>query len=230
MNKKITLTEISNLLGVSEGQLLKNWKKYSSKLDEYGITKEGRGKKATYYIKDKEQQLDDKNIYQLAYMILQDVFKQKDIKNILKFLEIIMCNTTRFYTNKDYSNILGLSEKTIELYRKILRENDIICTNETSHQKYFGVMLSGEHIEISQDDYSFIYRKIEDAQITIHEDDTDKRLFEANEKLRAYALRELGLKTVYTVPRLEISPRYKNNQLGMSILYNAILYSKGDYK
>lgn len=226
MNKEITLQEISCLIGVSENQLLKNWKRYSIRLDELGISKEGRGQKAKYFV----TKSDEDNLYKLAYSTLQDILEMKDIKNILKFLEIVICNKDNFYTNKDYSELVGVSERAIKGYRKLLRDLEIILPNEYCHQKYYAVNRHGEHIEISQDEYTNIEKAITNEQIKIYETDTDKRLFEANNKLRGHILKEFSYTTMYSVPRLELSHRIQNSFIELGLLCNAIVYSNGTYR
>ena len=47
--KEITLTEVSELIGVSEKQINKNFKRYMPKLEKYNILFEGKGKNRKFY-------------------------------------------------------------------------------------------------------------------------------------------------------------------------------------
>ena len=44
--KELTLTEVSEMLGISEATLLKNWKRCESRAKDFNIHKSGKGKKA----------------------------------------------------------------------------------------------------------------------------------------------------------------------------------------
>jgi hypothetical protein len=123
--KELTLTEVSEILCISEATLLKNWKRCEPRAKDFNIHKVGKGKKAEYiqYISE------DKN--KVAYDIMReylinecDFDTRTDFKKLIHYIYLVLLNTidTKRYRNTKYIEEINTSKKNIIHYRRKLTE------------------------------------------------------------------------------------------------------------
>lgn len=141
MKKEITSKEASEILGVSENTVLKNWNKCKDKaLLQFGIVKEGRGSKAKYI----QTMSEDNN--KMAYDILREFLinecnfdTRTDFKKLINYIYLVLLNTRdKEYTYKNigYIENIGVSEKKLIHYRKKLTEAGIMKDKSISKGIY----------------------------------------------------------------------------------------------
>lgn len=148
--QEITLIEISEMTGISENQLKKNWKQYEPRMNEIGISKTGRGSKATYYIEERDN-------YKLAYDILVEMLIQEygfntrtDFNKVIKYLYYVMINTrdkNKFYFNYDYVSLVGVDESNLINYFKKLSGENALIRKDLKEGKFMYLNLDNEYVE-----------------------------------------------------------------------------------
>lgn len=138
--KEISIEEVSELIGVSESQINKNFKQYIPKLEKLNILFEGKGKKRKFYT----IKTDIINEYKAAYdnfnQIVYEGWKfnrRIDIDKLIHFMAIILSNQenysdTSILNHDTIADMVGLEHKTIAKYKKKLVENGIIMPRHLS--------------------------------------------------------------------------------------------------
>jgi hypothetical protein len=123
--KELTLEEVSEIVGISEATLLKNWKRCEPRAKELGITKEGKGKKAQYF------QTIDEDPNKIAYDILREYLinecgfdTRTDFKKLAKYIYLVLLNTvdSKRYRNAKYMEEVDIAEKNLINYRRKLTQ------------------------------------------------------------------------------------------------------------
>lgn len=140
MQKELTLKEVSEVLGVSENTVFKQWAKCKDKALGFGITKEGRGLKAKYI-----QEISEDN-NKIAYDILRELLinecrfnTRTDFNKLIHYIYLVLLNSIDeeySYNNMNYTNIIGVSEKKLIEYRKKLTECGIMKPKKVSEGIY----------------------------------------------------------------------------------------------
>lgn len=142
MKIEITLKEASEILGVSENTILKQWKKCEDKALKFGIVKEGRGKNAVYIQTIPE----DKN--KISYDILREFLinecnfdTRTDFDKLIHYLYLLLLNSTDedekyTYNNISYIDNIGIAEKNLIHYRKKLTDSGYMKQKKVSKGRY----------------------------------------------------------------------------------------------
>ena len=138
--KEITLTEVSELIGVSEKQINKNFKRYMPKLEKYNILFEGKGKDRKFYILEDTSKSNEQFAYEIFEQIAYNVWgfdRQTNIDKLLHYMSIILYikdnkSTLTYLRIEDFARIVGVTKTVIKRYRKKLIKNNIIMPNELS--------------------------------------------------------------------------------------------------
>lgn len=138
--KEITLTEVSELVGVSEKQINKNFKRYMPKLEKYNILFEGKGKDRKFYILEDTSKSNEQFAYEIFEQIAYNVWgfdRQTNIDKLLHYMSIILYikdnkSTLTYLRIEDFARIVGVTKTVIKRYRKKLIKNNIIMPNELS--------------------------------------------------------------------------------------------------
>ena len=138
--KEITLTEVSELVGVSEKQINKNFKRYMPKLEKYNILFEGKGKNRKFYILEDTSKSNEQFAYEIFEQIAYNVWgfdRQTNIDKLLHYMSIILYikdnkSTLTYLRIEDFARIVGVTKTVIKRYRKKLIKNNIIMPNELS--------------------------------------------------------------------------------------------------
>lgn len=137
--KELTLTEVSEITGISEKTLLGNWNKCKDKALQFGIVKEGRGKKAIYL-----QTIPDDN-NKVAFDILREFFinecgfdTRTDFKKLTHYLYLVLLNTIedKRYRNSKYMKEIGITKANLINYRKKLTKAGIMQPKHLSRGTY----------------------------------------------------------------------------------------------
>ena len=147
MQKELTLIEVSEILGVSENTVLKNWNKCKDKALQFGIVKEGRGSKAKYI----QTISNDSN--KIAYDILREYLINEcnfnvrtDFNKLIHYIYLVLLNSIDeeyTYNNLGYTNIIGVSEKKLIEYRKKLTECGVMQPKKASKGIYAYLDIDG---------------------------------------------------------------------------------------
>ena len=138
--KEITLTEVSELVGVSEKQINKNFKRYMPKLEKYNILFEGKGKDRKFYILEDTSKSNEQFAYEIFEQIAYNVWgfdRQTNIDKLLHYMSIILYikdnkSTLTYLRIEDFARIVGVTKTVINRYREKLIKNNIIMPNELS--------------------------------------------------------------------------------------------------
>ena len=138
--KEITLTEVSELVGVSEKQINKNFKRYMPKLEKYNILFEGKGKNRKFYKLQNDIISNEQFAYEIFELIAYNTWgfdRQTNIDKLLHYMSIILYikdnkSTLTYLRIEDFARIVGVTKTVIKRYRKKLIKNNIIMPNELS--------------------------------------------------------------------------------------------------
>lgn len=154
---KITIEEVSNILGISEGTILNNWKQCKDKALGFGIEKVGRGKKAIYIQTISE----DKN--KIAYDILRELLinecnfnTRTDFKKLIHYIYLVLLNSIDEeynYNNLSYMDRVGLCEKNLIRYRTRLTEGGLMKPKSISKGIYAYLDLENNYTKCDVDLY-----------------------------------------------------------------------------
>lgn len=165
MTKDLTLKEVSEILGVSETTVSKNWNKCKDKALQLGIVKEGRGKNSTYI-----QTISEDN-NKIAYDILREFLINEckfnirtDFNKLIHYIYLVLLNTVDeeySYNNIDYTNIIGVAEKNLIEYRKKLTECGVIKPKKVSKGVYAYLDTDGAYNKCDMELYDTFNKCIE---------------------------------------------------------------------
>ena len=137
--KELTLTEVSEILCISEATLLKNWKRCEHRAKDFNIHKIGKGKKAEYiqYISE------DKN--KVAYDIMREYLinecgfdTRTDFKKLIHYIYLVLLNTidTKRYRNSKYMEEIEITKANLIGYRRKLTKAGIMQPKHLSRGTY----------------------------------------------------------------------------------------------
>ena len=176
MTEELTLTEVAEVLGVSENTAFKQWAKCKDKALSFGIVKEGRGSKAKYI-----QTLSEDN-NKIAYDILREFLineckfnSRTDFDKLIHYLYLVLLNTVEpnesnpHYTYEQFANIIGTSSKNISNYRNKLTEHGIMKNKRISKGRY--AYLDTNHIyhKCTEEMYDSFYNAVETETDRLYE-------------------------------------------------------------
>lgn len=145
---ELTINEVSEIVGISESTLYNKFKGCISKLEQYGITYEGKGKKRKFYkiVKDitSNEQIAYETFEQIAYNAW-GFNRQTNINKLLHYMAIILKNQTipddeGILSNDDISNIINIDIETIRKYRTKLVDNEIIKPKKFSKRVTYATL------------------------------------------------------------------------------------------
>lgn len=232
--REIKLDEISDLTGVSENQILKNFKQYLPKLELLGISKEGKGKNAKYYITDNSDNDNFKIAYDTFIGIFRDAFyfdSRTDFDSLLLFMGYIQSHTLdkdHYFTIRQFSFISGIHENTLYKYVKHLKEYKILNPKDLS-KKYYIALSKVEDIEGNL--YRFAYDITELMQyyeldeIWTGQNIPDKyRNPLILDMMHRQILGDLDKYSIFHIRKLEYTTSFLNDEILQDILYNAYCY------
>lgn len=231
--REITLNEVSELTGISENQILKNFKYYLPKLELLGITKEGKGKKAKYYIKDTEQ---DK--FKIAYDTFINIFRdafnfdsRTDFDSLLLFMGYIKSHTLdkdHYFTIRNFSFISGINERTLGRYVKYLREYQILNPKDLCKKYYIAL---SKVQDINNNLYRFAYDITELMEYYQLEDSwTGQNILDEYRNpvlmdlIHRQILGDLDKYSIFHIRKLEYTTTFLNDEILNEILHNAYCY------
>ena len=156
--EELTLEEVSRIISVSEKQIYKNFNKYKSKLEEYNLVAEGKGKKRKFF-KNLKYETKEK----IAYKLLVDFLKNEcgfdlrtNFNKLIHYIYLVFLNSidSNFkYKNNDFEKIIGLSEKQLIKYRNKLTEVNIMKLKKFSKGIYMYLDESNEFKECNSELY-----------------------------------------------------------------------------
>ena len=154
---KITIDEVSNILGISEGTILNNWKRCADKALGFGIEKVGRGKQAIYIQTISE----DKN--KIAYDILRELLindcefdTRTDFKKLIHYIYLVLLNSIDeeyYYNNLSYMYNIGIAKSNLIHYRSKLTEAGIMKPKKFSKGIYAYLDTEGNYNKCDVDLY-----------------------------------------------------------------------------
>lgn len=137
---ELTITEVAEILGISESTVLKNWNKCKSKAELLGIEKVGRGSKAIYIQRISE------NKNKIAFEILREFLineckfnTRTDFKKLTHYIYLVLLNTVDkeyYYNNLNYMNEIGIAKSNLIEYRKKLTDANIMKPKKVSKGVY----------------------------------------------------------------------------------------------
>lgn len=229
---EITLKEVSELTGVSENQVLKNYKQYSSKFEALGITKEGKGKKAKYY------RIESQDPYQVAYEIFISIFRdafdfnyKTNFDNLLLLMGYIKSHTldkNHYFTARQFSYITGIREDTLSYYINQLREYKILKPKYVARKYYIAQVRDKSHegeFFILETDITKIMQEegIVDAWHGVNILDKYRTKYLMSE-IHVQILRDIQKNLIYEIHKLEYTYSFLNDELLNEIIYNAYCY------
>ena len=232
--REITLNEISEITGISENQILKNFKRYMPRLELLGITKEGRGKNAKYYITDNLDNDNFKIAYDTFINIFRDAFyfdSRTDFDSLLLFMGYIQSHTLdkdHYFTIRNFSFISGISERTIGKYVKHLREYNILSPKELSKKYYIAL---SKVQDINNNLYRFAYDITELMEYYQLEDSwTGQNILDEYRNpvlmdlIHRQILGDLDKYSIFHIRKLEYTTTFLNDEILNEILHNAYCY------
>ncbi len=162
---ELTLTEVSEILGVSEGTIFKQWAKCKDKALQFGIEKKGRGSKAKYI----QTITEDNN--KIAYDILREFLineckfnSRTDFNKLIHYIYLVLLNTVDeeySYNNIDYTNIIKVSEKKLIEYRRKLTESGVMQPKKISKGIYAYLDTEGTYNKCDMELYDTFNKCIE---------------------------------------------------------------------
>lgn len=177
---EMEISEVSELIGVSENTLYKDFKKCVNKLEQHNISYEGKGKNRKFYITEQDIFNPNKEAYDTFKQIVYNVYKfdrQIDIDKLLHFMIVVLknqtiMNHTSILTHNEIADIIGLEQRqTIAKYKKRLVDYGVIqvarlskfatyCTKlDYDFQTYTSELIPSEHntIQDNPDKDNFKY-------------------------------------------------------------------------
>lgn len=131
---EMSITDVSQLIGISENQLYKNFKRCEDRLKEYNILYEGRGKSRNFYqVKSDIPPSKEKLAYDIFKEIAYNEWKfnrQTNIDKLLYYMGLVLSkqkseSDASVLSTKDIARQMKVSESTIRKYKKILVDNKI---------------------------------------------------------------------------------------------------------
>ncbi|MBO3445693.1 hypothetical protein [Clostridium sp. CCUG 7971] len=138
---EISKTDVSQLIGISENQLYKNFKRCKDRLKEYNILYEGRGKNRKFYqVESDIPQSKEKLAYDIFKEVVYNVWKfdrQVDIDKLLYYMGLILSKQKSksdysVLSTKEIARQMKVSESTICKYKKRLVDNKIFKPKDFS--------------------------------------------------------------------------------------------------
>ena len=189
MIKELTVTEVSEVLGVSEGTVIKNWNKCKDKALSFGIIKEGRGCNAKYI-----QTISDDN-NKIAYDILREFLinecnfnSRTDFDKLIHYIYLALLNSIDeeyHYNNLNYAETIGVSKVSLIEYRKKLTDCGVMKPKRVSKGVYAYLDMDDKYVKCDVDLYdSFNNCIIEEAKRLL-EDSYTVNLTDYNDYQRA---------------------------------------------
>lgn len=248
---EIAINEVSELVGVSQSQLMKNFKRYIPKLENFNITYEGKGKNRKFYTSQ-----DIYSDHQLAYntfkMIAYNVFgfnRQTNIDKLLKYICVLLClqelkSRESFCTQQAIAERVETNTKTISKYKKILVDNQVLLSQNLEpyitvgsygykeFPSYYSRLELRESY-ISEDEKNDIhkfnhYKGI--GGIIIQEEQNkvviDNVIWETFIKSRRFDKfkHQLGLKELYIIRKSKFNATFMKDHIILDIFYKSFLY------
>ncbi len=138
---EISKTEVSELIGISENQLYKNFKRYEKRLEEYNILYEGKGKDRKFYKVESDIPTSREK---LAYDIFKEITynewkfnRRTNIDKLLYYMGLILSkqkseSDVSVLSTKEIARQMKVSESTIRKYKKILVNNNVFKPSNLS--------------------------------------------------------------------------------------------------
>lgn len=136
---EISIKDVSDILGVSENTILKNWNKCRDKALQFNIVKEGRGAKASYI------QTISENNNKIAYDILIEFLIQKckfnvrtDFDKLIHYIYLVLLNTidNKTYKNSNYMEEIRIAKSNLIQYKKKLTNAGVMQPKHLSKGSY----------------------------------------------------------------------------------------------
>lgn len=232
--KEITIEEVAEQIGVSSETIRINYKKYSSRIEALGITKEGKGRKAKFFINDTSNSDEYKLAYDTFICIFRDAFHfdtQTNFDNLLLLVGYILSYTTdkeHYFTIKEFSFITKINDKTIRRYVSKLRDLKILKYKDVSRKYYIAtqrVYDDNGNVGIFSTDITELMQieGIEEAWNGINIPKRYRNIALMKE-IHVQILRDLEKYSVYNIYKLEFTPSVLADTILKDIIYNAYCY------
>lgn len=149
---EITINQVSEILGVSENTLYKDFKKCIPKLEQYGILHEGKGKKRKFYQIQKDITTNEAIAFETFEQIVYNAWgfdRRVNIDKLLHFMNVILITQTiqghtSILSNEQLANIIEVDEKTIRKYKKRLIDYGVIMPLNLSKVVTYASLLGTE--------------------------------------------------------------------------------------
>ena len=137
---EIPSISVSQLLGVSEKQLYKNFNRYKSRLEESNIIFEGKGRNRKFYESHDIDITKEEIAYNMFKEIAYNVWgfdRQTNIDKLLHYMGLILSQQrskrdTSVLSAKTIAKEIQVNENTISKYRKILEKNKVFKPKDLS--------------------------------------------------------------------------------------------------
>lgn len=138
---EISKADVSLLIGISENQLYKNFKRCEERLKEYNILYEGRGQNRKFYQVESDIPPSKEK---LAYDIFKEIVynewgfnRQTNIDKVLYYMGLILSkqkseSDASVLSTKEIARQMKVSESTIRKYKKILVSNNVFKPSNLS--------------------------------------------------------------------------------------------------
>ena len=136
---EISIKDVSDILGISENTILKNWNKCRDKALQFNIVKEGRGKKASYI------QTISENNNKIAYDILIEFLIREckfnvrtDFDKLIHYIYLVLLNTidNKTYKNSNYMEEIRIAKSNLIQYKKKLTNAGVMQPKHLSKGSY----------------------------------------------------------------------------------------------
>ncbi|MDB8802756.1 response regulator transcription factor [Romboutsia sp. 1001216sp1] len=152
---EVSITDVSQLIGISENQLYKNFKRCEERLKEYNILYEGVGKSRKFYqVESDIPSSKEKVAYDIFKEIAYNVWKfnrQTNIDKLLYYMGLILSkqkseSDASVLSTKEIARQMKVSESTIRKYKKILVSNNVFKPSNLSKMVTY---ISTEYMEFN---------------------------------------------------------------------------------
>lgn len=138
--EELNIKQVSEIIGISENQIYKNFKSYIKHLNDYDITFEGKGKKRKFYKIVNYNNSNAEIAYETFKLIIFNVWKfnrKINIDKLLYYMAMILYNQNdethdSVISSKEFASIIDLDEETISKYKYNLIKNKVIAPKDLS--------------------------------------------------------------------------------------------------
>lgn len=149
---EININEVSEITGISGNTLYKDFKKCIPKLEQYGITFNGKGKKRKFYQVVQDIISNEQIAYDTFEQIVYNAWgfdRRVEVDKLLHFMSLILVTQTieghtSILSNEQIAKIVDVDEKTIRKYKKILIQNEVIMPSTLSKVVTYASLLDTE--------------------------------------------------------------------------------------